>query len=95
MDNAMSNTSSDDTSNVTTDDTELQLRKDAELAAFIMIENEGAKLANLGDEDKRLVAAGLAAKLEKASQEQGLDVAELRHKLELSQEQTREDAHEM
>jgi hypothetical protein len=95
MDNTMSDTSTDDTTNVGSEDAELQLKKDAELAAYIMIENEGAELAKLRDEDKRLVAAGLAAKLEKASHEQGLDVAELRHKLELSQEQKREDAYEM
>ncbi|RVU81552.1 hypothetical protein EOL70_26290 [Leucothrix sargassi] len=88
-------TGSDTTTNDSTDDAQLQLRRDAELAAHIMLENEGARMAKLSDKDRMLVAAGLAEKLERASHEQNLDVAELRHKLELSREEKREGAYEM
>lgn len=77
------------------DDREFQLKRDAELAAYIMLDNESARLANLGDENRRLVAAGLADKLERASHEQGLDVVQLRHKLELSRQEVREESYEM
>ena len=85
----------DESANGGADDRELQLKRDAELAAYIMLDNEGARLANLGDENRRLVAAGLADKLERASHEHGLDVALLRHKLELSREEVREESYEM
>ena len=95
MDDNTKNDAVDDTARASNDDAELQLKRDAELASYIMIDNEGARLANLGGEDRKLVAAGLAEKLERASREQGLDVAELRKKLELSKEQAQEDAYEM
>ena len=85
----------DDSADSGAEDRELQLKRDAELAASIMLDNEGARLANLGDENRRLVVAGLAEKLERASHEQGLDVAELRHKLELSRQEIREESYEM
>jgi hypothetical protein len=78
-----------------TEDHELQLKRDAELASYMMLDNEGARIANLGDENRRLVAAGLAENLETASREHGLDVKELRHKLELSRQEVREESYEM
>lgn len=88
-------TAADTTSNESNDDAQLQLRRDAELASYIMLENEGARMAKLSEKDRMLVAAGLAEKLERASHEQGLDVAELRYKLEMSREEKRESTYEM
>lgn len=93
--NTNDSTDSDTAINESTEDAQLQLKRDAELASYIMLENEGARMAKLSDKDRMLVAAGLAEKLERASHEQDLDVAELRHKLEMSREEKREGAYEM
>ena len=95
MDDELRNDSDTADSATSDDDRELNLRMDADLAANIMLDNEGARLASLSQEDRLLVAAGLAEKLKRASREQGLDVAELRQKLELSQSLRREEAHEL
>ena len=93
MDDELRNDTAD--SATSDDDRELNLRIDADLAANIMLDNEGVRLASLSQEDRLLVAAGLAEKLKRASREQGLDVAELRQKLELSQSLRKEEAHEL
>jgi hypothetical protein len=95
MDDELRNDSDTADSATSDDDRELNLRMDADLAANIMLDNEGARLASLSQEDRLLVAAGLAEKLKRASREQGLDVAELRQKLELSQSLRKEEAHEL
>lgn len=74
---------------------ELTLRRDAESAADLMLDNEGARLANLSYEDRMMVSAGLAEKLKAAAREHNLDVAELRYKLELSKPLVREEGYEL
>lgn len=79
------------------EDKELNLHKNAELAADIMLDSEATKDANLSHEIRYLVAHGLTEKLKRAHHLHGLDVAELRHRLELSQgaELEKEDGFEL
>lgn len=74
---------------------ELTLHRDAELAAEMMLDNEGARLANLSYEDRMMVSSGLAEKLRTAARDNNLDVAELRSKLALSKPLVREEGHEL
>lgn len=74
---------------------EQQLQRDAALAAKMMMESEGARLANLSRTDRAMIESGLAEKLKQVSHDQGLDVEDLRRKLEMSRSQAQESGYEL